>query len=161
MYRVSHSEVMVAVNNSVIKMFDAPFRLQLMCTRVGGWELWALPERGIAQEATIVGGEYRDTPFALYTELDCFCASRWDTLNTELTTHTQGIRIGEERFNTSQLGQLLTIEAPPHAQKRLLEYKALTGTIFWSGHAWYCDLQGSTEKDIVFRLKAAYKQDVE
>lgn len=161
MYRVSHSEVKVAVNNSVIKMFDAPFRLQLMCTRVGGWELWALPERGISKEAGIVGGEYRDSPFALYTELDCFCASRWDKIDTEITTHTQSIRIGEATYPTRQLGQLMTVEAPAESYKHLVDYYSLTGTIFWSGRAWKCELVGSTESEITFRLITAYKQDVE
>ena len=161
MYRVSHSEVMVALNNSVIKMFDAPFRLQLMCTRVGGWELWALPERGYSNEAHIVGGEYRDSPFALYTELDCFCASRWDTLDTELIEHLQHICIGEEAFTTSQSGNLLTIHAPEYAQKHIVDYYSLTKTIFWTNRAWSCTLHGSTDKEIVFLLNEAYKQDVE
>ncbi len=35
---------------------DLPFRVQVQCTRVGGWEVWAVAEEDLPEE--ILGGEY-------------------------------------------------------------------------------------------------------
>lgn len=39
-----------------ISIFNLPFRVQVHCTRVGGWEVWALKEEGLPEE--LLGGEY-------------------------------------------------------------------------------------------------------
>lgn len=37
-------------------IFDLPFRVKVTCTRVGGWEAWALKEGAFSEE--LIGGEY-------------------------------------------------------------------------------------------------------
>jgi hypothetical protein len=37
-------------------IFDLPYRLKILCTRVGGWEAWAMPEFELREE--LLGGEY-------------------------------------------------------------------------------------------------------
>ena len=37
-------------------IFNLPFRVQVTCTRVGGWRAWAHPERDLLEE--LLGGEY-------------------------------------------------------------------------------------------------------
>ena len=37
-------------------IFNLPFRVQVHCTRVGGWKVWAMKEGGLLEEE--LGGEY-------------------------------------------------------------------------------------------------------
>jgi hypothetical protein len=37
-------------------IFDLPFRVVVQCTRVGGWEVWALSEGDLPEE--LLAGEY-------------------------------------------------------------------------------------------------------
>jgi hypothetical protein len=37
-------------------IFNLPFRVQVHCTRVNGWQVWAIKERNLPEES--LGGEY-------------------------------------------------------------------------------------------------------
>jgi hypothetical protein len=39
-------------------VFNLPYRVRIQCTRVGGWEAWAMEELGLSEE--LLGAEYSE-----------------------------------------------------------------------------------------------------
>ena len=39
-----------------VSIMNLPYRVQVTCSRVSGWEVWARPERSLKEE--LLGGEY-------------------------------------------------------------------------------------------------------
>jgi hypothetical protein len=41
-------------------IFNLPFNIQVLCTRVGGWEVWNTYNSSDLKKWTLLGGEYDD-----------------------------------------------------------------------------------------------------
>lgn len=60
-------------------IFNLPFRVQVRCTRVGGWQVWALAEKSmghVVEPEELLGGEYDDKWLVLDVAGHVICDSR-------------------------------------------------------------------------------------
>lgn len=129
----------VAVQNQVIKMDFAPYRLQLHWTRVGNWELWAMPERGIAAKEEKIGGQWERHPFDLFIGTNHVLKNRWQgavTVDSMPTEMADSIRIGTMEWPVKAHGEAIEIFAPEEVQEMIAEYVTWVGAFFWSGVMW-------------------------
>jgi len=69
-----HDLYITTPNCARIALFNLPFRVQVQCTRVGGWEVWAKKEGKLPEE--LLGSEYGETWLVLDVAGHVICDSR-------------------------------------------------------------------------------------
>ncbi len=69
--------------NERTSIFNLPFRVQVTCSRTGGWSVWALKERNLPEE--LLGAEYGDAEHWLILDVagHVICNSRDNRTDTD------------------------------------------------------------------------------
>ena len=64
---LSYHDLSITTNDiKRASIFDLPFNVQVLCTRVGGWEVWNTHNSTDLKMWTLLGGEYdEDKPLKL------------------------------------------------------------------------------------------------
>lgn len=165
----SYHDATVAANNCVYRMFNVPFRVNLVCDRVNGWSL--LANESADYPAETIATEYSDYPFAIYAvekkdgkflfdEKVCFCESRFilDAILTDAQLDkitklgVKGkLRVGRHDVEFEQINSrkcptmIVTDGGNPTLLDDLEDYINLTGTVFYSGYSWQAIVSRCTE----------------
>ena len=141
----SYHDVVIASNNRLYILFNLPFSVRLMCTRVGGWELWNMCGNG--EKDNVLAGEYAGPPFTLYVkngtreaplEPTEFCAHRFTKEATDIQNEPEKtLIVGNEEIAAVWDGFNLTLTGRDDLLEMVHEYVSMTASIFWGGYLFH------------------------